>query len=126
MKLLIDTHILLWALGKNPRLPKRAALMLEDRRNKVWVSVATIWELAIKQGLHKIEIDFADLENNLGQSEFDLISISYKHAVQVSELPMHHSDPFDRMLIAQATVEGAHLLTSDTQLSMYGKSIMLV
>jgi len=126
MRLLLDTHVLLWALTKSDRLSPRAVRLIEDRRNQIWVSVASIWELSIKYALKKIEIDLPGLESVLEKSDFALLPVMFRHAVQVSELPHYHGDPFDRMLIAQAIAETAHLLTNDSQLSKYGQTVMLI
>ena len=127
MKFLLDTHILLWALTNDERLPKDTREIIADRRHDVFVSSASIWELAIKQSLGKIPAtDLYLIERAILDTGFTPLEITIRHASEVTQLPPHHRDPFDRMLIAQAISEGARLITHDVQLSKYGATVQVV
>ena len=115
MKLLLDTHLLLWAAGDPGRLSPVARALIEDAGNELFFSAASLWEISIKHGLGRADFQAdprvlrrALLDN--GYSELPIIS---EHAVAIEGLPPIHKDPFDRMLVAQATVEGITLLTAD-------------
>jgi PIN domain nuclease of toxin-antitoxin system len=122
--LLLDTQIALWALAGHRRLSREARRLIEA--NRVLVSAASIWEIAIKAAIGKLEADPAEIMNALAPSGFGELPITGEHAVRVATLPAHHRDPFDRLLVAQSLVEGLVLLTSDKQLAPYGGSIRLV
>jgi PIN domain nuclease of toxin-antitoxin system len=126
MKIIIDTHILLWWASNDRHLPVKARRLIENRANKISVSVASIWEIAIKQALGRIDIDLKELEEVIIANDFEPLSVKLHHAISVSELPPHHNDPFDRMLVAQCQAETAYLLTHDEQLRKYGKVVMVV
>ena len=113
MNLLLDTHVLLWWLDDNPTLLIKAKEAIADGGNMVFISVATIWEIRIKHALAKLKIP-ANFRNVLEQQAFEMLSITADHAHLIGELPAHHRDPFDRMLIAQALFEGFTLITRDT------------
>ena len=104
MRLLLDTHALLWAIGDPERLRDAARSALWDAGNEVLVSVASIWEIGIKRALGKLTTP-DDLGPHLEAADFDPLPISLEHARVAGSLPMHHRDPFDRMLIAQAQLE---------------------
>jgi PIN domain nuclease of toxin-antitoxin system len=123
MTLLLDTNILLWWLEDSPRLPKRPRQLI-NRGGKVLVSAATVWEIAIKKALGKLEAPNS-LEEALAESSFLELPITARHAESAAALPRHHDDPFDRMLVAQAQLEGLKLLTSDERLRAYGPSVLL-
>ncbi len=125
MKLLLDTHILLWWIKNNKHLTTKARQLIENQRNVVIVSAASMWELAVKRAVGKIEVDLTQLEQYITAGDFETLSITMHHAVAVSDLPMHHRDPFDRMLLAQCIVESAQLLTSDAALKAYGKFVVI-
>jgi PIN domain nuclease of toxin-antitoxin system len=122
--LLLDTQIALWALAGHRRLSREARRLIEA--NRVVVSAASIWEIAIKAAIGKLEADPAEIRNALAPSGFGELPITGEHAARVATLPAHHRDPFDRLLVAQSFVEGLVLLTSDEQLAPYGGSIRLV
>ena len=126
MRLLLDTHILLRAAGGD--LTPEAAKYIENRENTLLFSPASIWEIVIKRGLGRADfiIDPASLFSGLQSAGYEELAISGKHALLVSSLPMLHKDPFDRILLAQATSEGIPLLTSDEILSKYPGSIIFV
>ncbi len=125
MKLLLDTQIYLWVLDDSPRLSQRAReiIMAADQ---VLVSAATIWEAAIKIALGKLRVDPALLVAEIARSGFIELPILARHAAAVSALPMHHKDPFDRLLIAQALTEPARLLTADSVLQSYSELVEIV
>lgn len=122
MKLLLDTHILLWALADDPRLApgRRQAL---EQAERLYVSAASIWEIAIKRALGKLLIqgDPAQVARDAGCLE---LPITWAHAKTAGALPAHHADPFDRMLIAQAQAEGLTLITADRAFAAYGVAVI--
>jgi PIN domain nuclease of toxin-antitoxin system len=118
MKLLLDTHALLWWLEGPQLLSKEARNAVRDGRNAVYVSAAVAWEIVIKKGLGKIEVP-DNLEEALAQNRFLALPILVSHALAVEKLPLHHRDPFDRMLIAQAVHEGLTLVSRDSQVRQY-------
>jgi PIN domain nuclease of toxin-antitoxin system len=127
MRLLLDTHVLLRGLTNDAGLSVTARRLIQDRAHTVLVSAASIWEIAIKQALGKMaKIDMATLESAIIASAFDILPITFQHAAEVAGLPLHHRDPFDRMLVAQAIAESAHLLTSDIVLKKYGRAVKIV
>ena len=128
MKLLLDTHLLLWAAAFPERLPFHAQNLIEDSTNDPYFSVVAIWETAIKfsRGREDFEVDPANLRRKLLDNGIRELAIRSEHAVAVATLPHIHKDPFDRILIAQATVEGITLLTSDETIARYPGPIRLV
>lgn len=118
MRLLPDTHAALWLLGGDERLSRRAERLLKDASNEVLLSAAVVWEVAVKRSLGKLDAPegFADLLLDAGAAP---LGVSLEHAEAVAELPWHHRDPFDRMLVAQAELEQAVLVTGDARLSAY-------
>ncbi len=118
MKLLLDTHILLWWLEDSPSLSKKIAQIISDRKNLVFVSAATAWEISIKQALGKIEAP-DDLEAALLANGFQALPIAISHALLAGQLPPHHNDPFDRLLVAQAKIEELVLVTRDQKQILY-------
>lgn len=121
MKLLLDTHILLWAAGQPKRLSAAARRLLNDRRHQLHFSAASIWEVAIKQSLGRDDFraDPGLLRRGLLENGYEEVPINGGHAVAVSALAPFHRDPFDRILIAQALVEGMLLVTADAQIAQY-------
>jgi PIN domain nuclease of toxin-antitoxin system len=121
MRLLLDTHLLVWAMGEPERLPAGCAAMLEDPSNNLVFSVASLWELVIKQALGRPDFNLEPvlLRQALLSGGWQELPIEASHALAVSHLPPLHRDPFDRLLLAQAQVEGLLLLTADSQLSLY-------
>jgi len=119
--LLLDTHLLLWAVGEPGRLSRDARSLLEDLENQLVFSVASLWEIAIKRGLGRpdFQVDPRLLRRGLTDNGYRELAITAEHALQVDSLPPIHKDPFDRMLVAQATVEGIALLTSDDVVARY-------
>lgn len=125
MTFLLDTHVLLWALGNPSALNSKTRQLIQDVRNTIFVSAASVWEIAVKKALGKLEAP-NNLEDTLNASHFAPLLISWSHAVAAGKLPPHHKDPFDRMLIAQAQHEGLTLLTHDKRLKAYDAHIHLV
>jgi PIN domain nuclease of toxin-antitoxin system len=121
MRLLLDTHLLVWAMGEPERLPAGCAAMLEDPSNSLVFSIASLWELVIKQALGRPDFNLEPslLRQALLDGGWQELPIEASHALAVSQLPPLHRDPFDRLLLAQAQVEGLLLLTADSQLSLY-------
>lgn len=125
MKLLLDTNVMLWLLASPERINSRVRDLLHDRVNDLFVSSASIWEVAIKISIGKLEIDPFWLEE-LINLDVKFLPIEMHHAWLVGDLPFHHRDPFDRLLVAQAQIEQATLVTSDAILSRYGVPVLLV
>lgn len=126
MRVLLDTHILLWWLKDDRKLPDKAGKIIEASDNDIFISAVNAWEIAIKKSLGRIQIDMNEFLESVNISGLDILNITINHACQVSYLPDHHNDPFDRMLIAQSIVEPMHLLTHDATLGHYGKQVLLV
>jgi len=118
LRVLLDTHIFLWAVSEPARLSDTARKYVEEA--DVYVSAASIWEISIKCGIGKLEVNPAELLAGVTPAGFTLLPVTGEHAAKVVELPYIHKDPFDRMLIAQASVEPMILLTNDTVLGGYG------
>ncbi len=118
MNLLLDTHILLWWLDDNPLLNDKARDAISDTDNLIVVSAASIWEIRIKQALGKLEItpDYYDVIKGQG---FEMLSITTDHAFAAGDLPAHHRDPFDRIMIAQAEQESLTIVTHDAVFKKY-------
>ena len=128
MKLLLDTHLLLWAAGQSQHLSKTARDLIENPQNELFFSAASIWEITIKNGLGRadFQVDVSVLRRSLLDNGYAELMINSEHAVYVKSLPPIHKDPFDRMLIAQSSVEGITLLTSDATVAEYVGSIRKV
>jgi PIN domain nuclease of toxin-antitoxin system len=121
MKLLLDTHVLLWAAGQPERLPRAARTLLDDPRNEPMFSAASLWEIAIKSGLGRddFQVDARLLRRGLLDNGYVELPVRSEHAVAIDGLPPIHKDPFDRLLVAQSMVEGITLLTSDPLVAQY-------
>lgn len=125
MKLLLDTHLLLWAAGAPERLSAEARGLVSDPINALCFSAASLWEIAIKQGLGRedFQVDPRLLRRGLLDNGYTELPVEGRHAVELARLPPLHKDPFDRMLIAQALVEEIVLLTCDAQVARYGTPV---
>ena len=123
MILSLDTHVLLWWLADDARLSPTARAAISDGKNHVFVSAAAAWEMVIKSTLGKLDIP-SNLEAALIANRFEPLPITIPHSLAVANLPHHHNDPFDRLLIAQAKVEGLTLVTGDEQIKKYDVAIM--
>lgn len=121
MKLLLDTHLLLWAASWPDRLSASAQAFIESPDNELFFSAASLWEISIKSGLGRVDfqVDARTMRRNLLDNGYVELPIASSHAVAVADLPPIHKDPFDRLLVAQATVEGITLLTADTLVAQY-------
>lgn len=126
MRILLDTHILLWWLKDDRRLPDTAVNIIEDAANDIFMSTVNAWEIAIKKSLGRIQIDMDEFLKSIKNGGLGVLNITVNHACQVSNLPDHHKDPFGRMLIAQSIVEPMRLLTHDDTLIQYGKHVLFV
>lgn len=126
MRVLLDTHILLWWLKDDRKLSDAAINIIENAANDIFISAVNAWEVAIKKSLGRIQIDMDDFLESIKSSGLGVLNITVNHACQVSNLPDHHKDPFDRMLIAQSIVEPMRLLTHDETLMQYGKHVLFV
>jgi PIN domain nuclease of toxin-antitoxin system len=124
VRVLLDTHLLLWALGSPSRLPTAAQHTI--RESEVFVSAASIWEISIKAGIGKLTADPHEVLAALEPAGFHLLPIVGEHAARVASLPPIHRDPFDRLLIAQAITEPMRLLTNDSALAAYGDTVTIV
>lgn len=124
MNLLLDTHVLLWWLDDpTTLLSEQASTAIEDPDNQIIVSIVSAWEIAIKKTLGKLESP-DNLREVIADAEFELMPIDYEHAWQVKDLPPHHRDPFDRLLVSQATIENLTLVTRDPKLKVYKVPIL--
>ena len=121
MRLLLDTHLLLWAARPSPQLSSRARRLINDPDNELVVSAASLWEIAIKSALWRpnFRLDARLFRRNLLNNGYDEMAVTGEHAVAVANLPPLHRDPFDRILVAQSIVEGITLLTSDPRVAQY-------
>lgn len=125
MQVLLDTHVFLWLVSGARRLNKQARATIEGA-DRVFVSAATIWEIAIKAQLGKMKADLDEVIGQIPANGFDELPVYARHAKQLSTLPRHHGDPFDRLLVAQAISETARLLTADHQLAIYSDLVQCI
>ncbi|MBU0674261.1 MAG: type II toxin-antitoxin system VapC family toxin [Proteobacteria bacterium] len=121
MKLLLDTHLLLWAAGDTDQLSLAARAMIQDPVNELFFSAASLWEIAIKLGLGRADfhVDARVLRRALLDNGYNELPITSEHAVAIDTLPSIHKDPFDRILVAQAMTEGITLITADSIVAEY-------
>ena len=128
MKLLLDTHLLLWVANEPKRLPRAARVQIESPENELLFSAASIWEITIKRGLGRedFDVDPRVLRRALLDNGYTELPITGEHAINVDRLPSEHNDPFDRILVAQAMMEGITLLTNDRKLTEYRGPVRLV
>lgn len=126
MNLLLDTHVALWAIIDSPKLPKKAREMIESPKSSVWISAASVWEIAIKHALGRgdMPVSGQDAVRYFRESGYRFLPVEPEHAMAVEELPAHHQDPFDRILIAQALVEPMRLMTHDPMVARYNDTII--
>ena len=125
VNLLLDTHILLWWLADDSRLSNKAREWIGREAQLVFVSVVSLWEIAIKAGKGKLRADLMAIHKQIEQGDYNYLPVEPAHVLTLSELPAHHADPFDRMLLAQASCEKLTLLTCDTPLHRYGETVLL-
>jgi PIN domain nuclease of toxin-antitoxin system len=128
MNLLLDTHIALWAITDDPKLPPAARALITMPDNFVWVSAASVWEIAIKRALGRGDMPVSSQQalEFFKQSGYRILPIDAAHTTVVENLPAHHQDPFDRILVAQALSEPMRLITHDAAVALYSDSIILV
>lgn len=128
MKFLLDTHLLLWTAGDPKRLSAKARKLINEPTSELFFSAASLWEIAIKRGLGRddFKVDARLLRRGLLDNGYSELPIGSEHAVAIDSLPPIHKDPFDRMLIAQAMVEGITLLTSDAVVAQYPGAVRRV
>ena len=120
---LLDTHAFLWWLGDEAQLGAEARSEIADSANEIFVSAATAWEISLKRHIGKLEAP-GDIEDWIAGSGFSDLAIEVEHAVQAGGLPNHHKDPFDRMLVAQAQLEGITLVARDDEIAKYDVEIL--
>jgi PIN domain nuclease of toxin-antitoxin system len=127
MKYLLDTHLLLWAAGDPARLPAEARTLIDAADSELFFSAASLWEIAIKRGLGRddFRVDARVLRRGLLDNGYSELPLASDHAVAIEGLPPIHRDPFDRVLVAQATVEGITLLTADSIVGQYPGPVKL-
>jgi PIN domain nuclease of toxin-antitoxin system len=127
-RFLLDTHLVLWWLGDHPQLPKTAVDLILDPDHEVHVSQVSLWELAIKCSVGRLEVDLAKLERAIPAQGFRWLPIRNQHLLAVAKLETSpvHRDPFDRLLVAQSRVEPLRLLTADRQLAAYGPTVTVL
>lgn len=118
MRLILDTHVLLWWLNNNKTLSEQASQAIRESNNLVFISAATAWEISIKKNLGKLEAP-DDFEDALLANCFQSLPITVPHALLAGQLPPHHDDPFDRLLVAQSRIEGLTLVTRDQKQRLY-------
>ncbi|MEX8520368.1 MAG: type II toxin-antitoxin system VapC family toxin [Leptothrix sp. (in: b-proteobacteria)] len=128
MNLLLDTHVALWAITDSPRLPQQARELIAASKTSVWVSAASVWEIAIKHSLGRgdMPVSGQDAVRYFQASGYRLLAIEPEHAVAVETLPPHHQDPFDRILVAQALTEPMRLMTHDALVALYSDTIIRI
>lgn len=131
MRLLLDTHVALWFIVDDPRMATVARDTILDSANEVAVSVASLWEIAIKyplarQGRGRMPISASAARDEFRDAGFRILGITEEHALAVEKLPLFHTDPFDRLIVAQALTEPLRLLTHDTNVAAYSDTIIAV
>jgi PIN domain nuclease of toxin-antitoxin system len=126
MRVLIDTHALLWYLQGDASLSNLALITIEDKDNDVFLSIASLWEIAIKSGLGKLELQrpFESLEADLQRLDIQILPIAFAELAIYRSLPLHHRDPFDRILIAQSIGNSLTIITRDPLLAPYSIRVM--
>lgn len=122
MQLLLDSHTIIWHINGDTQLSTKALALVSDESHERWISPASIWEIAIKVNLGKLQLNrsFHDLNIFLSTNNFLWMPIEFEHLVRAASLPLHHRDPFDRMLIAQALTENMTVVTKDPNFPLYG------
>ncbi len=120
MRLLLDTHALLWWLNDDRKLGNHARGLIGDPGNDVLVSAVSLWEITVKLRIGKLDADLDEILAILPEQGFDRLDITDAHLVALAALPLHHRDPFDHLLMAQAVAEGAHFVSQDQHVALYG------
>jgi PIN domain nuclease of toxin-antitoxin system len=128
VNLLLDTHVALWAIVDSPKLTEKARELIQSPKTAVWISAASVWEIAIKHALARGDMPVAsqDAVRYFRESGYRFLAVEAEHAVAVEGLPAHHNDPFDRILVAQALIEPMRLMTHDALVARYSDTIIKV
>ncbi|CAK7260938.1 MULTISPECIES: type II toxin-antitoxin system VapC family toxin [unclassified Shinella] len=124
MRLLLDTHALLWWLNDDEKLGARARGLIGDPANDVLVSAVSLWEITVKLRIGKLDADIEEILGILPDQGFQRLDIADAHLIALSGLPVHHRDPFDHLLMAQALAEDAHFVSEDQNVPLYGVPFM--
>lgn len=128
MNLLLDTHVALWAITDSPKLPLKARELILSPKTNVWISAASVWEIAIKHGLGRgdMPVSGEDAARYFRESGYRFLAVEPEHAMAVEGLAAHHQDPFDRILVAQALSEPMRLMTHDPLVARYSDTIITI
>lgn len=128
MNLLLDTHVALWAITDSPKLPHSARELIQSPKTNVWVSAASVWEIAIKHALGRgdMPVSSQDAVRYFRESGYRFLAVEVEHTVAVEDLAAHHQDTFDRILVAQAFVEPMRLMTHDPLVALYSDTIIKI
>lgn len=128
MNLLLDTHVALWAITDSPKLSLKARELIQSPKATVWISAASVWEIAIKHAIGRgdMPVSSQDAVRYFRESGYRFLAIEPEHAVAVEDLAAHHQDPFDRLLVAQALVEPMRLITRDPLVALYSDTIIKI
>ena len=126
MELLLDTHAFIWFIDGDNSLPEKAVNTIKEINNKCFISVASLWEIAIKLSLKKIKLksDFNKINDFLADNDIDILPITFVHLQKLLELPYHHRDPFDRIIISQGLSENFTIVTKDKEFESYTERIL--
>ena len=122
MRVLVDTHTFLWALLENHRLSAKAKQILTSKEHELYFSLVSLWEIAVKMKIGKLNTvgsSVTYIRDEMGEYGMELLPVRYEHILQLEQLPLHHSEPFDRLLIAQAIAESLPILTHDEKFPLY-------
>lgn len=125
MRILLDTHLLLWWLADSPELSALARQIISDRDNTIFLSAVSLWEIWLKVSLGKLRVP-DDFDAKVSDESFESLPLTAAHARQIGSLPWHHRDPFDRILVAQAKSDNLILLTADNHITQYGDFVRIV
>jgi PIN domain nuclease of toxin-antitoxin system len=128
MNVLLDTHVALWAITDSPKLSQKAREIIQSSKSTVWVSAASVWEIAIKYALGRGDMPVSSQEamTYFRESGYRFLPVEAEHAAAVQDLPAHHQDPFDRILVAQALMEPMRLMTHDPLVALYSDTIIKI
>ncbi|MFN4253915.1 MAG: type II toxin-antitoxin system VapC family toxin [Saprospiraceae bacterium] len=126
MKLLLDTHALIWFLNGDTQLSSTAQSAIESPENQSFVSIAAVWEIAVKNSLGKLALNrpFAELRHQIQMNGFEIMPIRFEHAQRVNQMPFHHRDPFDRIMLAQALTDALTIISRDPLFEPYGVDLV--
>ncbi len=128
LNLLLDTHVALWAITDDPKLSKKARELIQSTKTNVWVSAASVWEIAIKHALGRggMPVSSQEAARYFRESGYHFLAVEIEHVIAVEGLTLHHQDPFDRLLVAQAMVEPMRLITHDPLVALYSDTIIKI